>query len=94
MATGILALVGLISIIGGALPKVGYELDYGGQIIVIRSAWWGLSSTRFPIRLQHLGEWKRGRSYRQLPELDEYHWFIQGSNKEWSPMDLEGPPET
>jgi hypothetical protein len=88
-----LAFVGALATISGAFPKTRYELDHGAYIATVRTSWWGLKSHRYPIRLQHHGDWERGRPYRPPPEFEEYDWFIKGQAEEWYPMDFIGPPE-
>jgi len=83
-------LLGVATIISGALPRSRYELDYGGYIAMVRTSWWGFVEQRSPIRLQRLDDWKEGHPYRPPPSIEEYDWFMQDKNREWFPMDLSG----
>ncbi len=91
MVTGILALVGGVTIFAGALPREEFDLDVGAHIELVRKSWWGLKETYHRVRLQHFDDWKAGKPYRELRGFDEYRWFIQGENGDWSPIDFVGP---
>lgn len=93
ICTYLLALVGVGTIVSGALPKTYYELDHGAYIAMVRSTWWGIKKNRYHIRLQHHLDWKHGRPYLPPPRLEEYDWFIKDENNKWYPMDFVGPPD-
>ena len=92
MVMAVLVLVGGATILASALPKQEFRLDIGADVRLVHKSWWGLRETSSRVRLQHFDDWQAGKPYRELPELDEYDWFVQGPNGDWSPIDFEGPP--
>ena len=93
IVVAILAFIGAVFVVGGALPSQRYELDHGGYIALVQTSWWSLSQKRYRIRLQDFEDWKKGRPYRQPVDYGEWDWFIEGGNGEWYPMDFIGPPD-
>ena len=93
----ILALLGGLWIVSGAMRKQHIELDHGGYIALVRKSWWGLREEYFKIRLQHYYEWEQGLPYREpncgLDDFYEFDWFIEGEGGAWYPMDFVGPPD-
>lgn len=91
ISVGLLALIGITALIAGALPKNRFELDVRGRVEYVRTSWWGLHKTHRAVRLQNFTEWKEGRPFREPRGIDEFDWFIQHDNGEWSPIDFVGP---
>ena len=73
-----------------------YELDFNGEVRWVKTSWWGLSSRRFNVRLQHMEDWNQSRSYRPPSCLHGHEWFIQAADGMWSPIveEMNWPPET
>jgi hypothetical protein len=90
----LLALLGLGGVVGYAFPQTRYEIGSGGHIVMVRSSWWGLKNDPYPIRLQSLPDWKKGRPYRPPSGIDGYDWFYKEKNGEWWPVQYDDRQDT